>query len=104
MKPWITFELSTKSMNAPLVSSTSLDEPSISILAITLFGILVNSCSKHLMSIWTRSWIFLNKLIILTLITISYVVLDAGQFSKRYGMAQCTKDISRTDCNNFLDA
>ncbi|XVF40646.1 hypothetical protein PTKIN_Ptkin01aG0130800 [Pterospermum kingtungense] len=30
-------------------------------------------------------------------------VLDAGQFGKRYGMAQCTRDISRTDCTKCLD-
>ncbi|XP_022724322.1 cysteine-rich repeat secretory protein 55-like [Durio zibethinus] len=30
-------------------------------------------------------------------------VLDAGQFGKRYGMAQCTRDIIRTDCSKCLD-
>ncbi|XVF27790.1 hypothetical protein REPUB_Repub14bG0139300 [Reevesia pubescens] len=30
-------------------------------------------------------------------------VLDAGQFGKRYGMAQCIRDISRTDCTKCLD-
>ncbi|KAG8490927.1 hypothetical protein CXB51_014113 [Gossypium anomalum] len=30
-------------------------------------------------------------------------VLDAGQFGKRYGMAQCTRDISTTDCSHCLD-
>ncbi|MBA0551963.1 hypothetical protein Golob_022808, partial [Gossypium lobatum] len=39
----ITFEPSTKPMNAPLVPSAPLDETSISILVITLFGILGDS-------------------------------------------------------------
>ncbi|KAK8493752.1 hypothetical protein V6N13_062888 [Hibiscus sabdariffa] len=30
-------------------------------------------------------------------------VLDAGKFGKRYGMAQCTRDISRRDCSRCLD-
>ncbi|PPD97359.1 hypothetical protein GOBAR_DD05619 [Gossypium barbadense] len=30
-------------------------------------------------------------------------LLDAGQFGKRYGMAQCTRDISTTDCSHCLD-
>lgn len=31
-------------------------------------------------------------------------VSDVGQSGKRYGMAQCTRDISRTDCNKCLDS
>ena len=31
-------------------------------------------------------------------------VMDVGQRGKRYGMAQCTRDISWTDCGKCLDA
>ncbi|XP_034698111.1 cysteine-rich repeat secretory protein 38-like [Vitis riparia] len=31
-------------------------------------------------------------------------VLDVGESGNRYGMAQCTRDISRTDCSKCLDA
>ncbi|XVF87644.1 hypothetical protein PTKIN_Ptkin18bG0136800 [Pterospermum kingtungense] len=31
-------------------------------------------------------------------------VLDVGQFGKRYGMAQCSRDISRTNCSKCFDA
>ncbi|KAL9346818.1 hypothetical protein Peur_061671 [Populus x canadensis] len=30
-------------------------------------------------------------------------VLDAGQSGKRYGMAQCTRDLSKRDCGKCLD-
>ncbi|GKV42315.1 hypothetical protein SLEP1_g49725 [Rubroshorea leprosula] len=31
-------------------------------------------------------------------------VLDVGQSGKRYGMVQCTRDISRASCSKCLDA
>lgn len=31
-------------------------------------------------------------------------VLDAGQSGKRYGMAQCTRDINQADCRKCLDS
>ena len=31
-------------------------------------------------------------------------VLDVGESGKKYGMAQCNRDISRTDCSKCLDA
>ena len=31
-------------------------------------------------------------------------VMDVGQSGKRYGMAQCTRDISSIDCGKCLDA
>jgi hypothetical protein len=30
-------------------------------------------------------------------------VLDVGQSGKRYGMAQCTRDLSKSDCGKCLD-
>ncbi|OMO76681.1 hypothetical protein CCACVL1_15489 [Corchorus capsularis] len=31
-------------------------------------------------------------------------VLDGGQFGKRYGMAQCIRDISKSDCSKCLES
>ncbi|GMJ14621.1 hypothetical protein like AT5G48540 [Hibiscus trionum] len=67
---------------------------------------IVNETNFDNASVVSRGLVFMNE-VALTVpkqpLMFHTAVLDAGQFGKRYGMAQCTRDISRADCSRCLD-
>ncbi|KAL4367656.1 hypothetical protein GQ457_05G030080 [Hibiscus cannabinus] len=67
---------------------------------------IVNETNFDNASVISRGIVFMSEVAITAPkqpLMFHAAVLDAGQFGKRYGMAQCTRDISRTDCSRCLD-
>ncbi|KAF3451638.1 hypothetical protein FNV43_RR07733 [Rhamnella rubrinervis] len=70
--------------SAASTNDTDLDVPSMVSKGLDFMGELAQNASKQPLMFQTA-------------------VLDVGQSGKRYGMAQCTRDISKADCRNCLD-
>ncbi|KAE8686254.1 S-locus lectin protein kinase family protein [Hibiscus syriacus] len=67
---------------------------------------IVNETNFDNTSVISRGLAFMSEVAVTTSkqpLMFYTAVLDAGRFGKRYGMAQCTRDISRADCSRCLD-